>query len=219
MVVTRSAAMPIDTDDHRPTPHPVDASWQEMTTRLRSFIAARVGDPDLAADIAQDVLARSIAAGALQRADNPTAWLYRSARNAVIDHYRTRHTHQPLDHAAAERWPEPDAVDDRPNQATRDLAHCLRPFIEQLPDTYRDALERVDLAGQSQTAAAAELHITVSGMKSRVQRARHQLKQLLINCCAVHVDRHGAVTTYRPHNATCGCSNQERDATRHTPAS
>ena len=133
---------------------------------------------DVAADIAQDVLVRSIAAGALQNVDNPTAWLYRSARNAVIDHYRTRHIHDPLDQAV-DQWPEPAPDDNRPNEATRDLAGCLQPLAAQLPDIYREALERVDLAGQSHHAAAAELNISTSGMKSRVQRARRQLKELL----------------------------------------
>ena len=86
-------------DEDRPTREQLDASWDETFERLRTFIAARVGDDDVAADIAQDVLVRSIAAGALDRVDNPTAWLYRSARNAVIDHYRTRHVHDPLDPA------------------------------------------------------------------------------------------------------------------------
>ena len=108
-------------DEDRPTREQLDASWDETFERLRSFIAARVRDDDVAADIAQDVLVRNIAAGALDRVDNPTAWLYRSARNAVIDHYRTRHVHDPLDQPA-ELWPEPEPADDRPNEATRDLA-------------------------------------------------------------------------------------------------
>ena len=195
--------MHVDAD--RPISDQLDAGWHDTLARLRSFIAKRVGDDEVAADIAQDVLVRSIAAGALQRVDNPTAWLYRSARNAVIDHYRARHVHQPLDQTAAELWPEPASVDDRPNQATRELAHCLRPLLAQLPEIYRDALERVDLAGQSHHAAAAELNISTSGMKSRVQRARHQLEQLLIDCCAVQLDRLGAVTSYRPNSGTCGC--------------
>ena len=67
----------------------LDASWAATGDRIRGFVASRVGDPELAADITQDVLVRSIASGKLDRVDNPTAWLYRSARNAVIDHYRT----------------------------------------------------------------------------------------------------------------------------------
>ena len=195
--------MHVDAD--RPTTDQLDASWNEAFAQLRSFIAARVGNDDVAADIAQDVLVRSIAAGALERVDNPTAWLYRSARNAVIDHYRTRHINEPLDQTTFELWPEPSPVDDRPNEATRDLARCLRPLLAQLPEIYREALDRVDLAGQSHDAAAAEVGISTSGMKSRVQRARRHLKKLLTDCCAVHIDRLGAVTSYHPNSGACGC--------------
>ena len=75
----------------------LDDSWADTLDRLRAFVAARVDDRELAADITQDVIVRSIASGALERVDNPAAWLYRSARNAVIDHYRTRRTHASLD--------------------------------------------------------------------------------------------------------------------------
>jgi RNA polymerase sigma-70 factor (ECF subfamily) len=202
----RSAAVHVD--EERPTREQLDASWDETFERLRSFIAARVGDDDLAADIAQDVLVRSIAAGALGRVDKPTAWLYRSARNAVIDHYRTRHVHDPLD-PAADLWPEPEPVDDRPNDATRELARCLQPLVAQLPEIYRQALDRVDVAGQSHRDAAADVGISTSGMKSRVQRARRQLKDLLTDCCAVQVDRLGAVSSYQPSTGACGCSGSD----------
>ena len=191
-------------DEDRPTREQLDASWDQAFERLRAFIAVRVGDDDVAADIAQDVLVRNIAAGALDRVDNPTAWLYRSARNAVIDHYRTRHRHDPLDELG-DRWPEPEPADDRPNAAVRDLAGCLRPLAAQLPEIYREALDRVDLAGQSHHDAAVELGISTSGMKSRVQRARRLLKDLLTDCCAVQVDRLGAVAGYQPKAGPCGC--------------
>ncbi len=195
-------------DEDRPTREQLDASWDETFERLRSFIASRVRDDDVAADIAQDVLMRSIAAGALQRVDNPTAWLYRSARNAVIDHYRTRHVNEPLGEMD-DLWPAPEPVDDRPNDATRDLAGCLQPLVAQLPEIYREALDRVDLAGQSHHVAAAEVGISTSGMKSRVQRARRQLKELLTDCCAVQVDRLGAVASYHPNTDTCGCPRRD----------
>ena len=198
--------MHVDTD--RPTREQLDASWDETFERLRSFIAARVHDDDVAADIAQDVLVRSIAAGALQRVDNPTAWLFRSARNAVIDHYRTRHIHDPLGQAV-ELWPESAPIENQPNEAIRDLARCLQPLVAQLPQIYRDALDRVDLAGQTHHAAAAEIGLSTSGMKSRVQRARRQLKELLTDCCAVKIDRLGAVASYRPNIGTCGCPGRD----------
>jgi RNA polymerase sigma-70 factor (ECF subfamily) len=205
-VETRSAAMHVD--EELPTTPQLEAGWDETFSRLRSFIAGRVGNDDVAADIAQDVLVRSIAAGALQHVDNPTAWLYRSARNAVIDHYRTRHIHDPLSETA-EQWPEPAPADDRPNDATRELARCLQPLVSRLPDIYREAVSRVDLAGQSHHLAAAEVGISTSGMKSRVQRGRRQLKELLTDCCAVNVDRLGAVASYRQSDSTCGCHSSD----------
>ena len=182
----------------------LDTSWSESLGRIRAFVAARVSDPELAADITHDVVVRSIASGALDTVDNPTAWLYRSARNAVIDHYRTRRVHDPLEDVDA--WPDPGPTDNQPNEATRDLARCLEPLMNELPPLARDALTRVDVDGETHQQAADQLAISVSGMKSRVQRARRQLKGLLEECCSVGLDGSGAVATYRPSSTTtCGC--------------
>ena len=182
-----------------------DASWIETIDRVQAFVAARVGDRELAADITHDVVVRSIASGALDRVDNPVAWLYRSARNAVIDHYRTHRVHARFD--GDENWPDPGPLDNEPNDATRELARCLQPLMDDLPATARDALTRVDVDGQTHQAAAAELGLSVSGMKSRVQRARRQLRDLLQQCCNVHLDATGAVAGYSPTGqAACGCN-------------
>jgi RNA polymerase sigma-70 factor (ECF subfamily) len=188
----------------RPTAPDLERSWYDTLDRLQAFVAARVNDRDVAADITQDVIVRSIASGALERVDNPAAWLYRAARNAVIDHYRTRRHHDVLDDPDA--WPDPDDTANAPNQATRELSTCLRPLLDQLPAAARDALVRVDVEGQTQTRAATDLGISVSGMKSRVQRARRDLKQLLERCCTVELDGVGGVTGYREKTSDCGCS-------------
>lgn len=176
----------------------LESSWEQTLAQLRRFVAARVGgDQELAADITQDVVVRSIASGALAQVDNPAAWLYRSARNAVIDHYRRRREQHPLE--VLDTWPDPEPFDDgRPNDATRELARCLQPLLDELPSAMREAVTRVDLGGQTHQAAAADAGISVSGMKSRVQRGRRQLRDLLERCCQVDLDRTGAVTSYRP---------------------
>ena len=178
------------------------ASWADTLTRVRAFVASRVDDPEVAADITQDVIVRSIASGALARVDNPAAWLYRSARNAVIDHYRTRRAHAPVDELAA--WPEPE-VDDRPNDATRELSRCLQPLLDQLAPPAREALVRVDVNGQTHQRAARDAGLSLSGMKSRVQRARRELKGLLERCCIVDVDPNGAIADFHRTGSACGC--------------
>ena len=183
-----------------------DVEWAETLRRIRAFVANRTGDPELAADITQDVVVRSIASGALERVDDVTAWLYRSARNAVIDHHRTRRSLAPL--PEADLWPDPDTAPDDPNgpnAATRELALCLEPLLARLPPEASDALTRVDLEGQTHQQAADQLGISVSGMKSRVQRARRRLKDLVTSCCTVQLDHAGAVSDYRPRPDGCGC--------------
>ena len=188
-----------------------DQEWGETLSRVRGFIAARVGDPELAADITQDVVVRSIASGALDRVDDVSAWLYRSARNAVIDHYRTRRRHGDVD---LDLWPAPDTSGNLPNDATRELARCLQPMLGRLHPTARDALTRVDLDGQTHREAAEQLGISVSGMKSRVQRARRELKDQLTACCQVQTDSSGAVADYAPNAGSCGC---DEDAAENAP--
>src|SRR5918995_7001967 len=176
-------------------PAGLDDRWADTLDRLRAFVAARVDDRELAADITHDVIVRTIASGALDRVDNPAAWLYRSARNAVIDHYRTRRPSAPL--PDLDDWPDPDELDDRPNDATRELSRCLQPMLDQLAPAAREALVRVDVNGQTQHSAARESGLSLTGMKSRVQRARRELKNLLEQCCTVERDAHGAIADYR----------------------
>jgi RNA polymerase sigma-70 factor (ECF subfamily) len=70
---------------------------------------------------------------------------------------------------------------------------CLRPMIESLPAIYRDALIMVELDAMSQKDFAAQLNLTYSAAKSRVQRARQLLKEILIACCNYQFDRYGNI--------------------------
>ncbi|MCP4660150.1 MAG: hypothetical protein GY856_32515 [bacterium] len=60
----------------------------------------------------------------------------------------------------------------------REAAACLRPMIASLPAPYREALVQVELEGSTHRPAAERLGLSVSGMKSRVQRGRSSLKAL-----------------------------------------
>ncbi len=179
----------------------LSSAWATTTAELVSFVRRRVESNRVAEDIVQDVLEK------LQRTDsveilNPQAWLYRAARNATIDHYRTR---RQVDQLSPDQVDERDLDSNEPNAATQELAQCLRPLITQLPDKYRDALTLVDLEGLTNAAAARSAGISVSGMKSRVQRGRVKLGQQLRSCCTVTLSGSGAIDDYTPNDA-CGCA-------------
>jgi RNA polymerase sigma-70 factor (ECF subfamily) len=145
----------------------------------------------------------------LEHADRMAAWVYRIAANAIADHYR-RPARRELPSGQAADVPEPEHVPEilgssepGPEDLREVLAACLAPLIARLPPIYRQALELTEFEGVSQVDAATRLGLSVSGMKARVQRARHQLRELLLDCCHVELDRRRSVTDVRSRGATC----------------
>jgi RNA polymerase sigma-70 factor (ECF subfamily) len=175
-----------------------------VRARLHVFLVRRVESPEVADDLTQEVLLRLLQPqdGSV---DNPTAWLYRVARNVLIDYYRSRATQRRLhagDPATAATVLAEEPFTDDPQAVQRELAGCLRSLVDQLPEPYRSAVTAVDLDGQTQTESARRLGLSVSGMKSRVQRGRRQLRQLLTECCRVHTSPTGGISDYEP-SANC----------------
>ena len=81
-------------------------------------------------------------------------------------------------------------------------------MIEGLPDAYREAIVLTEFEGLTQKELADRLGISLSGAKSRVQRARGQLKQMLLGCCQFEFDRRGGIIDCKPrvNNGCRGCS-------------
>jgi RNA polymerase sigma-70 factor (ECF subfamily) len=69
-------------------------------------------------------------------------------------------------------------------------------FVAALPSPYREAITLTELQGMTQKEAAAMLGISLSGMKSRVQRGRKQLQELLQACCEIALDPRGRVMSF-----------------------
>lgn len=193
--------------------------WSEFGDRLRSFIVGSEADAD---DILQDVFVRIHRhAGTVERRERLVSWLFQVTRHAIADFYRApgrrrelpAGTPQDLEHGGEHVWVGVEDTDGESPAAQRELAACLGPMVARLPPLSREAVRSVDLEGLTQQEAAARVGITVSGMKSRVQRGRAALKDLLHECCRIDLDAGGRVTDYQPRDAGCGpCTNGcERD--------
>jgi len=173
--------------------------WDQLCTRLCSFIRARVPDEDTAEDILQDVFVRIHAkAGTLRDMDKLESWVYQITRNAIIDYYRSRRPVVELPETLGERE---DAYED---DLTTELATDVRELIEALPKPYRQALVLTYYEGLSQKELAKRLGISYSGAKSRVQRARQKVKDMLVTCCHFEFDRRGTIIDYYEHCCCCG---------------
>src|SRR5688500_16445579 len=127
--------------------------------------------------------------GDLPVGDKLGAGMFAIARHAVIDHYRARAVREHADIDAVE--PVEDATVDEQQAAIRDLTPCLMRMIELLPETYREAMKLADIEGLSQQEIADRAGISLSGAKSRVQRARQQLREMILDCCHIERDSQG----------------------------
>jgi RNA polymerase sigma-70 factor (ECF subfamily) len=137
----------------------------------------------------------------LDSLENPAklqSWLYLIARNAIIDHYRTRKETV----AVPESLPAEPPVNDG---EVEDLKAAFRRMIYSLPEPYREAVVLTELDGLTQQELANRLGLSRSGAKSRVQRGRARLKQMLDECCTFEFDRRGKVIGCEPR-AKSGCT-------------
>ncbi len=186
--------------------------WHEFHERLRGFIARRVNNPADVEDILQEVFLRihqHIAA--VREPNRVVAWIFQITRHAIIDYYRVpfRRSETPDAHTvelASRKWGTEDGAS-FPNEdratAHREMAASLGPMIDRLPQHYREAVILVDIEGVPQRVAAEQLGLSVSGMKSRVQRGRHKLKYMLQACCHLQFDYVGNVIEYEIRDGVC----------------
>jgi RNA polymerase sigma-70 factor (ECF subfamily) len=195
--------------------------WRDVHERLTAFVAQRVDQPADVADLVQTVFLRAHQhMSALADEERLLPWLFQITRNAIVDYYRSparrREVGGVAPDGALQLSPEgerfaaglsasgqpgstglPDwgaASDDA--SAMRELAACMRPLVEQLPPTYREALTLVEFEGVSQVDLASRLGVSVSGMKSRVQRGRSMLRETLLACCEVSRSATGGVLDF-----------------------
>ncbi len=184
-------------------------SWIAFESKLRTYVRRRV-DSASTDDVLGDILLRLIEhQEELEATENPSGWMFRVAANAITDHYRRRSAERrAVARAEAQNTKDVQLVTPTDGSASAELAQCLIPLIRGLPAPYDEALRLTDIEGVTQTAAAKRLGFSISGKKSRVQRGRAKLKQALLGCCEVQVDRRGTVFDYRPRSRGCpngGC--------------
>jgi len=87
--------------------------------------------------------------------------------------------------------------------AEQELAGCLAPLLATLQPRYRQALTLAEVEGLPQREIAAREGLSLSGAKSRVQRARRMLHEALVSCCQIEVDRRGGVVAYETRGDGC----------------
>jgi RNA polymerase sigma-70 factor (ECF subfamily) len=173
----------------------VEHLWNALSIELRACVRSRLPSESDADDILQDVFVRVVEKiGSLTQADRVESWVYQIARNAIADFYRRR----------TSRLPEvvDDVIDPQERSGDNNRNHAIGSWlsimVESLPEKLRHAVRLYEVEGLSQAEIAKRLGISLSGAKSRVQRGRRQLEQLLLNSCQLELDRRGNIIECKP---------------------
>ena len=178
--------------------------WQDFHAPLRQFIRAQVRDEQQTDDLLQEVFLKiHTHLDTVRAQDKVGSWLYQIARHVITDHYRSQDSKATttLPDDLAERLVAPE--DDEGNEVEQSLLPCILPLVQRLPWPYRQALLLTEVEGMSQKEFAKRLGLSFSGAKSRVQRARDKLRELLLDCCHFQFDRRGNIIDYVPNCERC----------------
>lgn len=170
--------------------------WTRFREDLTRYLDRRLPSAPVTEDVLQDVFHRiHRSVDRLGDVENVEGWLYGIARHAVADFYRARersatHASETLDE---DREPvAPDTYD-----VHEEVLSWLTPMIEDLPEMYAAPLRMADVDGKSQQEVADALGLSLSGAKSRIQRARTMLGDTLRRCCEVEFGADGRAVEFR----------------------
>jgi len=142
---------------------------------LRAFAISLSGNIDRADDLVQETLLRAIAnIDSFQPGTNMSAWMFTILRNLFRSEYRKRRREfDDTDGSYAE------SLKTHPEQNSRLEFQEFRAALAKLPPDQREALILVGASGFSYEEAAAICECAVGTIKSRVNRARTRLADLL----------------------------------------
>jgi RNA polymerase sigma-70 factor (ECF subfamily) len=147
----------------------------EVIPNLRAFAKSLVNNPAQADDLVQGALTRALAnLDKFESGTNLRAWLFTILRNHFYSELRKRRREvEDEDGAHAER------LTTQPNQVAALELKDFRSALAQLPDEQREALILIGASGFSYEEAARICDCAIGTMKSRVNRGRTRLADIM----------------------------------------
>jgi RNA polymerase sigma factor (sigma-70 family) len=174
------AEEPVPEKKHRQ----VSETIEHERPRLWSFIRNRVANPSDAEDILQDVFYELIEAYQVKSIDNAAAWLFRVARNRIIDFFRKR---RPVELDARDQERGTSLADVLPAAgggpeaayARSVLIDELDDALAELPGEQREVFIAHEIEGRSFKDLAAATGLSVNTLLSRKHYAVQHLRRRL----------------------------------------
>lgn len=167
-------------------------AWHAHEQELRHWLRKQGLMREQSEDFLQEMFLKSLTQQQKFCAiENPRAWFFTMAKRMLIDQFRTKKNWVELD----EHLPEPLVDEPLPVDS---LTVCLPRVLNELSEKNRQAIQFCDLDGMAQAEFARITGLSLSGAKSRLQRARVALANQLKLSCQVKFDEAGEVCCFTP---------------------
>lgn len=175
----------------------LDEIWQQYRGRLRAFLHARVSNPSDVEELLQEISIKVFTGlSSLEDRSKLQSWLFQTANRTIIDFYRK---------SGREKGVHPDDLwytSDDP-EVREGLEGCVAPFINALPPDAARMMTEIELNGVSQQEYAVRHGLQYSTLKSRVQKARADLRDVFDECCQLSFDLRGGLEDYQANPDGC----------------
>lgn len=164
--------------------------YKKYSDKVCHYLNKRIGKKAVACDLMQDTFQKVLQnEQKLNTVRNPEAWIFRIAKNTLIDYTRKK---------------KEDSLNDLQISADTDyqeqksdvevISECLHELIEEYSDEEQEILKDVFTKSLSQKEAAKSLDIPYSTFKSRVQKARSViLSEFQKRCCRLKYNQQGEI--------------------------
>lgn len=162
------------------------SAFSELVSRYQDRLYASMlgvtGSAEEAEDVVQDAFVRAfVKLASFQQTSQFFTWLYRIAFNTALSRHRRRRTRVSLDQVRETTGMEPVDNVDAPDEAMlrRERIAMVRQAMAQLTEEHRSILVLREMDEHSYETIAEILEISIGTVRSRLSRARYQLKLTL----------------------------------------
>lgn len=170
---------------------------EQLYKPLYHYIKKKINNQLDAEDLTQEVFYK-LYNSKNDEVKNIKSWLYSIARNSIIDYYRRKKHFTAEEEIFIEKeLSEKSAIDE--------LTNCVAPFVNQLPEDYITIMKLSEIENFSQKEIAQKFGMNYATVRSKVQRGRKKLKELISDCCTVVQGGKGGIIDF-VKNGDCGDS-------------
>lgn len=157
--------------------------WDTYAQDIKGFILSKTKDVSVADDILQETFIKvHTKLQTLKDDDKLKSWLFSVARYTLMDYFKTKKIKVELN--------DFEVTDTFENHEHTEK-DCLRGILVNLPKKYREPIFLSDIMGLKQKEVAKRLNLSLSTVKSQIQRGRKQIAQGFMDCCGYEMNNDG----------------------------